>query len=278
MEETTDTTAAAHLAIRQVTIPFMGRCINIEYQWLFPERHAQPLVVFLHEGLGSVAMWKDWPAKLCEAAGCRGLVFSRYGYGASTPRPHDEAWQPDYLHVQAREALPAFLEALGLQREKPVLFGHSDGGTIALLYAAMYPDRVNAIVVAAPHIFVEDKTVASIRQAREIYLQTDLADKLQRYHRDPESAFWAWNDAWLNADFRNWNIESCLPDIACPVLAMQGDSDEYASLEQIYGIQRGAVQTQLFVIPQCGHSPHRDQPERVMEATVAFIHQAGMPA
>lgn len=271
MQETTPPTLAEHLVTQHVTIPFMDRHVDIEYQWLFPERQGQPLVVFLHEGLGSVAMWKDWPLQLCEAAGCRGLVFSRYGYGSSTPRPHEETWQPEYLQVQAQEALPALFKALGLQTEKLVLFGHSDGGTIALLYAAMYPNRIHGIAVAAPHIFVEDVTVDSIRQARETYLQTDLADKLRRYHRDPDSAFWAWNDAWLNPDFRNWNIESYLPAIACPILAMQGDNDEYASLEQIYGIQRGAPQTELFVIPQCGHSPHRDQADMVIAETTAFI-------
>lgn len=277
MEETSLTSLAKHLITQHVTIPLMKREIDIEYQWLFPDRHDQPLIVFLHEGLGSVAMWKDWPQQVCEAAGCRGLVFSRYGYGSSTPRPHEEIWQPDYLQVQAQEALPALFKALGLQHEKPLLFGHSDGGTIALLYAAMYPDSVRAIAVAAPHIFVEDVTIASIRQAREVYLQTDLADKLRRYHRDPDSAFWAWNDAWLNPDFRNWNIESYLSAIACPILAMQGDNDEYASLEQIYGIQRGAPQTELFVIPQCGHSPHRDQSALVINATVAFLRGLETP-
>ncbi|RTZ40741.1 alpha/beta hydrolase [Candidimonas sp. SYP-B2681] len=248
-----------------------GRDITIECQWIEPHKTDKDLLIFLHEGLGSVSMWKDWPALACAAANCRGLVFSRYGYGESTPRPHEEKWPVSFMHAQAGQALPALFKALDLENERPVLFGHSDGGSIAVLYAAMYPERVKAIAVAAPHIFVEDVTVANIENARQAYLNTDLPRKLGRYHSDPDSAFWGWNDVWLDPNFRAWNIEPFLKDIECPVLAIQGENDEYGSLEQIYGIRRIATQTELCIIPNCGHSPHRDQPDVVIGALSAFI-------
>lgn len=216
-------------------------------------------------------MWKDWPAQVCGAADCRGLVFSRYGYGQSTPRPIDEKRPASYLHTQAEQALPALLKALNLQHDRPILFGHSDGGSIALLYAAMYPEQVKAIAVAAPHIFVEDISIKGIAQARDIYLSTDFPQKLGRHHQDVESVFWSWNETWLEPEFRAWNIESYVSQIQCPVLAIQGENDEYGTLEQIRGIKRLASQTQLCIIPDCGHSPHRDQPEVVIQALIGFM-------
>jgi pimeloyl-ACP methyl ester carboxylesterase len=157
-----------------------GRDLRLEYQWIGSDSPGAPLLVFLHEGLGSVSMWKDWPECVCAAAGCRGLVYSRYGYGQSTPRPPAEKRPVDFMHIEAREVLPALLLALGVdaRRDKPVLFGHSDGGSIALLYAAMHPDAVAGVVAAAPHILVEDMSVASIAQARQAYLDTDLRARL----------------------------------------------------------------------------------------------------
>jgi pimeloyl-ACP methyl ester carboxylesterase len=177
------------------------------------------------------------------------------------------------MHRQAQEVLPAFFAALGIDArcDRPLLFGHSDGGSIALLYAAMYPDAVGGIAVAAPHIFVEDVTIANIEQARDAYAATDLRQKLARHHADPDSAFRGWNDVWLDPDFRAWNIEEYLPRIACPVLAIQGEDDEYGTLAQIRGIQRLAPQTRLLVLPACRHSPHRDQPEAVIRAIAGFI-------
>lgn len=249
----------------------LGRDLDIEYYLISPEKKEADLIVFLHEGLGSASMWKDWPAQLCEAAGCRGLVFSRYGYGASTPRPPDEKWPVEYMHHQAREALPALFKALGMQDEKPILYGHSDGGSIALLYAAMYPDAVKGIVVAAPHIFVEDISIESIAQAREAYLNTDLPQRLGRYHADPDATFWAWNDIWLNPEFRHWNIEAYLDKIQCPILALQGVDDEYGTLDQIQGIKRIATHAKLCIIERCRHSPHKDQPEKVTGEVAEFI-------
>ncbi|MEO6985874.1 MAG: alpha/beta hydrolase [Paralcaligenes sp.] len=249
------------------------KAIQLEYQWIAPDLDGRPLIVFLHEGLGSVALWKNWPEQLCRAVNCRGLVFSRYGYGQSTQRSADEKYSTSYLHDEARLVLPALFKRLHINTDKtpPILFGHSDGATIALLFAAMYPQAAQAIIVAAPHIFVEDVTIANIRIAREAYLNTDLPTRLQRYHRDPDSAFWGWNDIWLSPEFRSWNIESCLSQIRCPILAIQGVNDEYATLEQIHGIKRHAPQAELCIIPDCAHSPHNDQPEKVIKATGDFI-------
>ncbi|MHB1667890.1 alpha/beta fold hydrolase [Thiomonas sp.] len=253
-------------------IDWRGRCIEVEYQWIAGAAVA-PLLIFLHEGLGSLSMWKDFPQRLCEAAGCRGLVYSRPGYGASTPRHDGETWLPDFMHRQAYEVLPALLAALGVdpKRDRPWLFGHSDGGSIALLYAAHFPDQVAGAIVLAPHIMVEQLSVDSIEQARLAYLETDLRRRLARYHADPDSAFWGWNRIWLDPRFRNWSIEDEVPQIRCPLLAMQGLDDEYGTLEQIHGIARRLPQARLLEIPDCGHSPHRDQAEVVLAAATAFI-------
>jgi len=261
---------------RFAAIDWRGREVRIEYLRIAPERHSAPLVVFLHEGLGSIAMWKDFPERLCEAGGFRGLVFSRPGYGRSTPRAADETWDVDFMHRQAHEVLPAFFAALGID-EQPWLFGHSDGGSISLLYAARFPDRVAGLVVLAPHIFVEDITVANIELARSAYIETDLRARLGRYHDDPDSAFWGWNRIWLHPPFRQWNIEAELDAIRCPVLAMQGLEDGYGTLEQIRGIARRVPGTRLLEIPGCGHSPHRDQPETAIVATAGFIRADGAP-
>ncbi len=259
----------------KVEIAFDGRQIRIEVQWLRPERRERPLVVFLHEGLGSVSLWRDYPQRLCEAGDFRGLVLSRYGYGRSTPRPRDEKWGVDFMHRQAREALPALFDALGIGPGRPHgapwLFGHSDGGSIALIYAASFPDAVDGITVLAPHIIVEDLSVTSIAATRQTYLDTDLRDKLARHHDDVDSAFWGWNDIWLNPAFRDWDLRPLLPQLRCPVLAVQGEDDEYGTMEQVEGIQRYAPQTTLLKLARCGHSPHRDQPGPLTEAAVRYI-------
>ena len=254
-----------------VDIDWRGRAVRIEHAWIARERVHAPLVVFLHEGLGSLAMWKDFPQRLCDAAGCRGLVYSRPGYGRSTPRAAEEAWGLDFMHRQAHEVLPALLHALGLGGEPVWLFGHSDGGSIALLYAARFVDQVAGAIVLAPHIVVEDLSVASIEQARVAYQDTDLRERLARYHDAPAAAFWGWNAIWLHPPFRDWSIEDEIAAIACPLLAVQGRDDEYGTLEQIRGIARRVPQTELLVLDDCGHSPQRDQPERLIEAAAAFI-------
>ncbi len=262
---------------RTIDIDRQGRRVVIEHQWLFEERIDQPLMVFLHEGLGSVAMWKDFPQRLCEACGLRGLVYSRPGYGGSTPRSPDERWQPDYMHREAVEVLPALLEALGVT-ESPWLFGHSDGASIALIHASSFPDAVAGVIVAAPHILVEEFGLASIRAAREAYLATNLREKLARYHDDVDSAFWGWNDIWLDPRFKAFDIRPLLPAIRCPVLAVQGLGDEYGTLEQIRGIARSVPRTEMLTIASCGHSPHRDQPGILVDAVRAFCLAAGVRA
>ena len=260
---------------RFIDIDWAGRRVRIEHFWIGREQLDRPLVVFLHEGLGSAAMWRDFPQQLCNAAGCRGLVYSRPGYGRSTPRAAEEAWDLDFMHRQAHEVLPALLEAVGVDRAagRPWLFGHSDGGSIALLFAARWPERLSGAVVLAPHIMVEDLSIDSIRKARDAYPGTGLRERLARYHADPDSAFWGWNDIWLHPPFREWSIEAEIASIRCPLLAVQGVDDEYGTLEQIRGIARRVPQARLLELPDCRHSPHRDQPQRLIEATAAFISE-----
>jgi pimeloyl-ACP methyl ester carboxylesterase len=256
--------------LRFAEIDWRGQRVRIEHQWIAPERASAPLVVFLHEGLGSLAMWRDFPQRLCDALGARGLVYSRPGYGRSTPRERDEAWGVDFMHRQAHEVLPALLDALDV-REPAWLFGHSDGGSIALLYAARFPERTAGTIVLAPHIVVEDLSVESIARTREVYLQTDLKQRLAKYHDDPDSAFWGWNDIWLHPPFKQWSIEEEIGSIAGPLLAIQGLDDEYGTLQQIRGIRERVPHTELLELPACAHSPHKDQPERVIAAARSFI-------
>ena len=253
--------------IRFAQLDWRGQPLRLEYQWVGDAASTLAPVVFLHEGLGSIAMWKDFPERFCTEHGLRGLVFSRHGYGRSTPKPPADHWTPAFMHAQAHEVLPRLLELLQITR--PWLFGHSDGGSIALLHAARFD--VAGIIVVAPHLFVEDVSIASIAQARIAYETTDLRARLARYHDDPDSAFRGWNDIWLDPEFRGWNIEAELDAIACPVLAVQGADDEYGTLAQIRGIEARLPKTRLLVIPKCGHSPHRDQPVLLSAEAGRFI-------
>lgn len=259
-------------APRFADIVFNGQAIKIEYQWIGPAQSADPVIVFLHEGLGSISMWRGFPEQFCNEHGFTGLVFSRYGYGKSTPRTVDERVPVSYLHEQAYQALPALLFALNIER--PWLFGHSDGGSIALLYAARFPQQVSGLVVMAPHIFVEDITIEGIRKARTAYETTDLRDRLARHHLNVDSVFRGWSDTWLDPAFCTWNIEDELGAITCPVLAIQGEDDEYGTLAQIHGIASQVRHAQALALPDCGHSPHRDQPAQVGSASACFIRQA----
>jgi pimeloyl-ACP methyl ester carboxylesterase len=254
-------------------INWAGKSVRIEYQWVGSADAARPLIVFLHEGLGSVAMWKDFPQHLCEAANCRGLVYSRPGYGKSTPRATDDAWQPDFMHRQAFEVLPALLKTLEIdsEKKKPWLFGHSDGGSIALLFAARYPGDTSGTIVLAPHILVEGVSIRSIEKTKFAYQTTDLRSKLARFHDDVDSAFWGWNDIWRAPEFRHWNLTQAIKTITCPLLAVQGLDDNYGTLEQIHGIKRVLPDTRLLELPNCGHSPHHDQPDALIDACVAFV-------
>ena len=262
-----------------VELTWDSRPVRIEYRWIGLSEPTAPLVVFLHEGLGSLAMWKDFPDRLCAAAGVGGLVYSRPGYGRSTPRAAEEAWGLDFMHRQAHQVLPALLDALDIDagsRSRPLwLFGHSDGASIALLYAAKFNEKVAGTIVLAPHICVEDLSISSIEGARHAYLETDLRERLAKYHDDPDSAFWGWNRIWLDPPFRNWSIEREIEAITCPVLAVQGLDDEYGTLEQIRGIARRVSTSHLLELPNCGHSPHRDQPETLIATAAKFIQGHG---
>ncbi len=262
--------------VHMLEVHVNGERLAIESCWVGSQNPAAPVIVFLHEGLGSLSLWKDFPDRLCRQLGIRGFVYSRPGYGKSTPRPAQTKWQPDFMHRQALDVLPAVLAAAGIDSASDCvwLFGHSDGGSIALIYAAHHPRQLNGLIVLAPHIMVEPISIQSIEQARLAYLNTDLKDKLARHHDDPDSAFWGWNDIWLNPAFRDWSIESLLPRIQCPVLAVQGLDDEYGTLAQIHGIDQAVPDTKLLELPNCGHSPHRDQPERLaQEVQSFFVHQ-----
>lgn len=254
-----------------VEIAWQGRPLRIEHRWVGDAVSREAPIVFLHEGLGSLAAWKDFPERLCMHIGRRGLVFSRYGYGGSTARPSEERWPVDFMHRQAFEVLPALLDALKITR--PWLFGHSDGGSIALLHAARHPCA--GVVAVAAHVFTEDFGLRSIEAARVAYETTDLRARLGRYHADVDSAFRGWNDVWLDPAFRAWNIEAELDAIRCPLLVVQGEDDEYGTLAQVHAIVRRVPHAQTLVLPDCGHSPQRDQPERLIAEAGAFIRRAG---
>jgi pimeloyl-ACP methyl ester carboxylesterase len=252
---------------------------NIEYTWVGEplSNTTAPLLVFLHEGLGSVAMWRDYPAQLCAAGDFCGLVFSRTGYGASTPRAAGERWPMNQLQIQAHEHLPALFKALGIDTavREPWLFGHSDGGTIALLYAARYPNDVAGIVVLAPHIVIEQLSLDSIASARASYTTTailpNLRERLSKFHADVDSAFYGWNDMWLDPAFTVCGAHAVLPRMTCPILAIQGVDDVYGTMAQIDGIKAAVAHTQLLKLPECGHSPHRDQTTAVTQAVTRFV-------
>jgi len=247
---------------------------ELEFAWFTPDKaraDASPLV-FLHEGLGSMALWRNFPHQLCARLKRRGLAYSRYGYGNSTPRPHDEPLPTDYLEQEAWNTLPAFLQALDIKR--PWLIGHSDGGTIALLAAAKKAMPLAGIIVIAPHYFLEDICLTGIEQARRSYETGDLRGKLARYHQDTDSTFYGWYNVWSEPERRDWNISKELEQITCPVLAIQGREDEYATLEQIKGIKRAAPQTELIVIEQCGHFPYLIHGDTVVEHIAAFIEKS----
>ena len=244
---------------------------RLEYSLLRPEAgtSAAPTLVFLHEGLGSVALWKRFPAEVVAATGCPALVYSRYGYGKS-----DKLAAPrkvDYMHCEALDVLPEILDQLGI--DSPVLIGHSDGASIALIHAGAGKRTVRGVVAMAPHVFVEDVTVKSIAGAGETFRTTDLPERLGRYHDDVASTFRGWNDIWLHPDFRRWNIEDYLADIRCPVLLIQGEDDQYGTVAQIDAIAgqvSGPVET--VMLPDCAHSPHQSvQKDATIAAIAGFV-------
>ena len=233
-----------------------------------------PTIVMLHEGLGCVSMWKDFPRQVANATSCRVLAYSRYGHGKSERLR--EPRSVDFMNHEATVVLPALLERLGINR--PILLGHSDGGSICLIYAAAFPESPRALILEAPHIFVEDVTVDSIAGIGAAYETTDLPRKLARHHDYADDTFWGWNKIWLEPEFRHWNIEDQLTSICCPLLVIQGTEDEYGTLAQVDAITRSVPQAQSLVLSNCRHAPHRDQPAAVLEATSRFVRSLAQQA
>ena len=230
-------------------------------------REGAPAMIFLHEGLGSVSMWRDFPQRVADATGCEAIVYSRAGYGRSDPAPLPRTVR--YMHDEGLQVLPALIEALGLER--PILFGHSDGGSIVLICAGGTDVPLSGVIAMAPHVLVEDISVESIAQAEVAWQTTNLRERLGRYHDNVEAAFRGWNDVWLNPEFRAWNIEEYLPAIRVPVLAIQGEDDEYGTMDQIDRIGSGAPDVELAKLADCRHSPHKDQPDAVIAVVADFV-------
>ncbi len=242
-----------------------GHTLEVERIGAAPD--GRPTLVFLHEGLGSVAMWRDFPANLARMTHCNAVIYSRHGYGRSEPLAASRTVR--YMHDEALIVLPELLDHLEIMQ--PVLVGHSDGGSIALIHAGSGVRPVRAVIAIAPHVMVEDISVHSIAAAREAFEKTDLPRRLARYHDNVESAFWGWNRIWLDPAFRDWNIESFLAGVTCPVLAIQGEDDEYGTREQVLRIARRVRDAEVIMLPDCGHSPHRDAPEALAQSIVGFI-------
>ncbi|HKU67352.1 MAG TPA: alpha/beta hydrolase [Candidatus Baltobacteraceae bacterium] len=227
------------------------------------------MLVLLHEGLGSVAMWKSVPEDLASLTGCAVIAYSRYGNGFSEVL--HEARALSYMHDEALEALPDVLNAFGVR--DAVLVGQSDGASIALIYAGEIGARVRGVVVEAPHVFVEDISVRSIAQAKVAYESSELRKRLQRYHADADRTFYGWNDIWLHPEFRAWNIQDSVRKIRVPVLAIQGLDDEYGTMAQIDAIAGDAcgARVDTLSLANCGHAPHRDRPDLTLPAVAAFV-------
>jgi pimeloyl-ACP methyl ester carboxylesterase len=230
------------------------------------EESGKPPLVFLHEGLGSIKQWRDFPAKVAAATGRRALVYDRYGYGQSDVLL--EKKRPiGFMHNEALKALPDLLRNQKIQ--KPILIGHSDGASIALIYAGSHETR--GVVAMAPHVFIEPECLKSIGKISEEFENGDLAAKLGRYHRDARKTFYGWADVWLDPEFKGWDIrDDYLPKIRCPVLGIQGFDDVYGTMRQLDELARLSKAT-LLKLEQCGHAPFRDQPEKVLSAVVKFV-------
>lgn len=248
---------------------------RLEARWIGPPPEQAPTLVFLHEGLGCVALWKDFPQRLTVATGCGALVYSRAGYGASDPV---ELPRPlTYMHHEGLETLPQVLDAAGIRRA--VLVGHSDGASIALIHAGGVRDpRVEGLILMAPHVFNEPLCVASIEKARDAYRGGTLREGLAKYHGDNvDVAFWGWNRAWLDPGFLEWNLESFLPGVAVPALLIQGRDDEYGTAAQIEAIERQVAGPRVTLwLDECGHAAHRDRPEAVVDAASEFLCRNGI--
>lgn len=245
----------------------------LEWRWVRrkprepdPDR---PTLVLLHEGLGCCALWRAFPSALVRKTGLGVFAYSRAGYGRSSPGPRP--LPIDYHSIEALAVLPKVLSTAGISR--PVLIGHSDGGTIALIHASKAPSPPLAVVTMAAHVFNEEVTLRGIEDARHAFAATDLRQRLCVYHGDNvDQAFWGWCDAWLSPPFRAWNVEAVLPAISCPVLVIQGEDDHYGTAAQVDAIagQVSGPSTRL-ILPDCGHTPHLEQPEKTCAAIAEFL-------
>ncbi len=262
-------------------MPFMeagGR--RLEYERAGPDpgdspTDDAPTLVFMHQGLGSLSMWRDFPAALAEATGCGRLGYSRWGHGKSEPLSRGHA--VGYMHDEALVSLPQILTELEIK--EPILVGQSDGGSISLIYAGSGAANgagpaPRGLIVEAAHVFVEEISVAGARAAKAMFENGELGDGLRRYHDDAEGMFRAWNDIWRHPDFFSWNIEEYLPNITCPILVIQGEDDEYGSRKQVDSIAaKAGGPVEVLMLENCGHSPHREMPETVLAATTAFVRK-----
>ena len=244
---------------------------SLAYEWVGREANSKPALVLLHEGLGSIRQWRDFPEKLSSATGCRALVYDRYGYGQS-----DVLAEPRrtvrFMHDEALMALPQLLKELRV--ENPILIGHSDGASIALIHAGA-GHAARGVVAMAPHVFIEPLCLSSIEKAAEAFENTDLSEKLGRYHRDARKTFYGWADVWLDPEFKGWDIRAdYLPGVRCPVLAIQGHDDEYGTMAQLDEIgRRVSGPCELLKLESCGHAPFRDQSDLVVSKASSFIEK-----
>ena len=248
-------------------ISIKGR--KIEFCYYIGLRSEATPIVMLHEGLGSVSTWHKFPSELSKLTGLGVVVYSRYGYGRSTVRQED--FDIDYMHRAALDELPEFLKYFGIK--KPVLFGHSDGASIALIFAGAYPLEVHAVIGEAPHVFTERVSVDQIAATAKLYeTSDDLKIKLSRHHLNADASFYGWNQVWQIPEFMSWNIEEYIQNICCPLLVIQGKDDEYGTEQQIDRIENsGHGRIVKLILDDCGHAPHRDQKKLVLQATANFI-------
>ncbi len=244
------------------------------YQWINDDG-ISPVILFLHEGLGSIAQWKSFPEKLCELSGFSGLVYDRQGYGKSSKLSSKRDHR--YLHNYALEELPVIIDSLISQERELYIYGHSDGGSIALIYAAQYPEKVSGVITEAAHVIVEDITLAGIKPVVTLFEQGSLSSKLEVYHGDKtKEIFYAWSDTWHLKRFREWDITEGLKSIVNPVLAIQGVEDEYGTELQLdLIVEKCSGNTDKLFIKECGHAPHKQQQQIVLNAVTKFLKQYG---
>ncbi len=241
----------------------------IEYR-LLPGDADKPYLVFLHEGLGSISLWRDFPDKVALQTGCRALVYSRFGYGQSSGLTARRL--PTFMHDEALSVLPRLLA--GLRIARPILIGHSDGASIALIHAAEPAHAIPATVLMAPHVFVEPVSLQSIAKITDTYETTNLRARLMRHHANVDDAFLGWSRIWLSPKFRTWSLGAEVQRLACPTLLVQGEADEYGTTAQLDAIAEAAPgPVQRLVLAKCGHAPHREQPEAVIEAISGFVER-----